>query len=577
MSDGGDQDLQIRIKTEADLAGADQTTAALKQVKTATEDASQANEGLGKSTGSVRGEIREFTRSGAETREILHGLSEAGKGGTDSIRGLATATRGFIGIMRTAAGASGPIGWFILAMGGLLGVFMALKGHAEGAGEGLKKTGEGADKAKTALEAMKKDGLDAVETGLRKIKEGAEDAIKAIDALAKANERISKAETDLQIAKVKAGPGTAEEKEAREAQIRQQAEQSKFTAEQSKIADEIAAKQKESNDLKAKQADLDRVASEAKARADAAALQLLKDQTELAKLPSTFALNQMAVSAAQSPEMAARVEQMQGRRRDLEKATLLGGPLASDLQAQSASSAASADKAAKENTPTLEANAKAIKQLELDRDTNAITRRAQESTESFERSAKLQDELKKNAQEGKTDLAEKLRLEEELRKVRERESTLAGQTKPREGFAGISSDFKDAGIGSAADKGGSAKIVESQTELAAKDKELSVKLAELSAKEELRKKAEDELKASQGDNTNAIREHTSALRDNTAALRAGSGGTIKRGDGTIVAVPPSGIVSGTPTPFEGQSTPFMSPMSEWIDIQNAKAANQVPG
>jgi hypothetical protein len=585
MSDGGDQDLNIRIKTEADLAGANQTADALKKVTDSATDASSASDSLGKSAGSVRSELREFSRSGAETREIIHGLGEASKGGADSIRGMATAARGFFGVLRTGTSAAGPIAWLMIGLGALVGIFMALKGHAEGAGEGLKKTAEGADAAKTALEAMKKDALDSVVTSLEKIKTAADDAIKGIDNLAKARDKIAKSQTDLEIAKIRADTSlTDAEKQQKEFQARQVGEAMEFGAKQADTAKTIAKQQEEIDRQKKEIADRTQVASDARTRAEAAALQLQKDQVELSKLPSATALNQMAVSAAQvgSPEMIARVEQMQGRRGELEKAVGAGGPLVSNLQGQATATQAAADAANKDAQKQIEAEQKKIAEEKLQSQADAAAFRNEQTAQALDQSGKISAELKKNQQEGKADAAEMLRLQEELRKVREKESVIAGTSKPREGFAGIESDFKEAGIGSVDKTGASAKVVESQTELAAKDRELSTKISELSAKEEARKKAEDELKTAHTENTTAIREHTAALRDNTAALRASSGGTIKRGDQTVTVAPNGTAVTsngspltGVPTRTDGQSFPFMDPNGQWGDNMNSAVANGV--
>jgi hypothetical protein len=233
--------LQVHIRSSADLGAVEQSTQAVNRMGTEARE--------------TRSGLHELGRSGLETREIITGLGEASEGGTRGMMGLAHAFRGFIGLMRTAVGASGPIGLAIVAIGTLIGLFLALRGHAEDAGKGLEKTGEGADKAKTSLDKLTDDTLKDLEKQLDAISKGADRAVKEIEELEKAADKVAKAKQELEEAKINASDATPEAKEAAVAALKRQGEQEEFARHQQAIDREIATKQKETADYEKKAKD----------------------------------------------------------------------------------------------------------------------------------------------------------------------------------------------------------------------------------------------------------------------------------------------------------------------------------
>ena len=194
-----DQELQIKITTSADTSGTEAATSGLRDVASAAGEAQKGGEGLGKGLGESRQTLREFSRSGFEVREAIEGIGKASQGGVGAVTGLAHAFRALLGILRGAVGAAGPIGLIALALGALVGLFMALGKHTEEAGDKMKGAGKDADDYGKKLEGLEKTAKKAFEEQLKELQKlheayrqnisDIENAIKRGDELRQADQK----------------------------------------------------------------------------------------------------------------------------------------------------------------------------------------------------------------------------------------------------------------------------------------------------------------------------------------------------------------------------------------------------
>jgi len=126
-------ELEILIRTVADVRGLQLTESELKKVAGATVKVGDAGKGAGKTLG-------ELNRAGAGASQILSGLEQAAQGGVQGLFGLAQATRGFITVARTAVASTGPVGILITVLGLAAGAFLSLRGSSKQAGDEIDKT-----------------------------------------------------------------------------------------------------------------------------------------------------------------------------------------------------------------------------------------------------------------------------------------------------------------------------------------------------------------------------------------------------------------------------------------------------
>lgn len=125
-----DPKLDISITTSADTSGAKQATEALKGTGAAAAEAGSKTKVAG---GQAKEGFDKFSKAGNDAASVVNNLETASKGGVAGLFGLANAMRQLIGIVRTAAAASGPIGLLVTVLGTLVGLFLALKANSQAA------------------------------------------------------------------------------------------------------------------------------------------------------------------------------------------------------------------------------------------------------------------------------------------------------------------------------------------------------------------------------------------------------------------------------------------------------------
>jgi hypothetical protein len=239
------QELQIKIRTTAENRGATEAKQALDSVAQAAQKAgtqtntagTNAAKGLervssaakragadtdtaGKTAAKGLGEMQ---RAGNSASQMFNGLEAASRGGIQGIMGLAQATRGFIGLVRTAVISTGPLGVLVTVLGLAAGAMMALRGRTKEAADELGKTGKASDdlKAKlTELETKAKESLQRHTDEVKKLAAAYGDVVKAIDAaeqrIAQANDRAVRqqlAQIDLEEQQALGAAKTDEERE----------------------------------------------------------------------------------------------------------------------------------------------------------------------------------------------------------------------------------------------------------------------------------------------------------------------------------------------------------------------------
>jgi hypothetical protein len=245
-----DTELQINIKTTADLSGAKATEDSLKGLGQAASDAGkQGASGASEIKGLGR-EVKELSHLGHDAERVMDGLARGGLGG------LAQAGTGAARIIKALALSFGPLGWAALAVGTLVGAFFALKDSAteanktledtkkdtEGAARALSEAKKSSDEAEKSLKNLAENGAkDAAEAG-KLLEESFVKAERAITRAAEAAAKVRKAENELQLAKIDAAEqGGKLTPEAADA--------ARFAAKKVQAHGDLAAEQKLAKDL----------------------------------------------------------------------------------------------------------------------------------------------------------------------------------------------------------------------------------------------------------------------------------------------------------------------------------------
>jgi hypothetical protein len=245
MSDNS-SDFKIQIDTAANTAGAEQTTAALADLRAeagasaeglqqvGTIAATEVTEGLKDVEGAAEGtgeSLREAGHGAYEGMHLFHGLSSALFEGHVNARQLLGSLRAL-----SMGALTNVFSLAVVAIGLAAEAFMKFREQAE---EVKKTLEEVADRQREHNKALEEMQAEEGKQKLKEIADAAKDeatsldkATKALDAHQQKLDEIANAEMALEIAKVKAGDGTDSEKLMQEALIRRRYAQQKNDTDQ---------------------------------------------------------------------------------------------------------------------------------------------------------------------------------------------------------------------------------------------------------------------------------------------------------------------------------------------------------
>jgi hypothetical protein len=300
------KELQIKIGTTADVAGAEQAERSLEGVAQAGAAAGKGSkvaadqfDFLGKagaqaaagSTDAAKA-LSDLKNAGTGASQVLNGVRVAAQGGISGIFGMAQAVRGLITVVRAGVVSSGPIGLLVIALGTLAGLFLALTGRSKETSDALENTGNASDRLKKKLGELEISAKQSLKEQIERVEQLTSSYDDLIARVTAAEERMRasiKLQTDLKSAQIDrdeqralAGATSAEQREAISRQ---------FGAQRQTFQASVAAAELETRELQAK-------------------LQLQQAQAQLAGLQREKDQSAAGVAAARSAaeETAARAK-----------------------------------------------------------------------------------------------------------------------------------------------------------------------------------------------------------------------------------------------------------------------------
>jgi hypothetical protein len=189
---------------EVAQATRDATKAAEQQARTTTTQATPADrtaavakDAVATATKKSAGTLEELRRAGGPATAIMQGFSQAAAGGVQSVNGLANAGKGVVAAMLGGFGPAGIIATAAGVVGGLVGALIRVKQPAEDAAEGIRAV---VDSTKQIQEA----NLDNLRAQFAEINAQANAAIAQLDAALERKKRIADADTEAEIATIRA-------------------------------------------------------------------------------------------------------------------------------------------------------------------------------------------------------------------------------------------------------------------------------------------------------------------------------------------------------------------------------------
>lgn len=200
-----ENNLEIGIKVNADTRGEKQAVDSVKEV---TNAAKQSGEKAGESAREAAKGFRETGKSAHEASELVRGIGEASQGGVGGILAMAGAARAFFGLLRGAA-AGNPLGWILIALGTIVGLWQAVTSKTKESGDAAKQTSVDFE---TAAEAAKKLGDVQLENLTKKLDALKQGAASFLATLAQADALLDKrdsAQAAAKIATIDANPNLA--------------------------------------------------------------------------------------------------------------------------------------------------------------------------------------------------------------------------------------------------------------------------------------------------------------------------------------------------------------------------------
>lgn len=215
--------LEILIKSVADTTGLRMTTdqaaklnSKLQETERASEKAATAAKAVGSSAADGAKKMGEFQRAGTDASTMLGGLERASRGGIDGILGIATAFRGFIGLVRGAIASTGPLGILVTVLGLAAGAMLTLAGRSREASASLEEV-------KRSAQELAKQKLETLNQQIVLAGKNADDTRQKFEQLQAAAERLDNAEQAAALAEIRADTSLSDaEKARRETAVRRE-------------------------------------------------------------------------------------------------------------------------------------------------------------------------------------------------------------------------------------------------------------------------------------------------------------------------------------------------------------------
>ncbi len=277
-------DLKIQILVEKAGNGDKQAIEELGNLARASDRAAGATKAHAAEAGAAGETIEAFGRKGGHAREAYEGLERVLQGGPRTLFGVASAWRALTGAMAanpfTAIAVVAIALWPVIEK---LGEVFGTTG--ERAKEMAKEMDEAGERAKKRVESIDKLRLDALHAQLDLTRDKGKDALEMLQKVAAAAESIASAKDAADIAAIKAGPGTEEDKTKQIAAIDQ-------GGRERKRAGTLGG-------LDAEDANAAATAAAAKIAAGQAAAEVRKQQTTVARFEQARAANEAAIKAAE--------------------------------------------------------------------------------------------------------------------------------------------------------------------------------------------------------------------------------------------------------------------------------------
>jgi hypothetical protein len=214
LRDAAQQQRDVAAATkEATRAAEQQARTTTTQATPADNAAAKAKEAVATATKRSAGTLDDIRRAGGPATAILQGFSQAAAGGVQSVSGLANAGKGMVAALLGGFGPAGILATAAGVIGGLVVALARVKQPAEDAAAGLKAV---ADRATEIQDAK----LDTLRAQFETINQEAAAAIAQLDAALERKKRIADADTEAEIATIRARQrGGAISKEAADEQV----------------------------------------------------------------------------------------------------------------------------------------------------------------------------------------------------------------------------------------------------------------------------------------------------------------------------------------------------------------------
>lgn len=207
------QELLIRIGIKSDTGQGKQVADTVDKIGGASKKAGAGLADSAKASKELSQELGKTVAVGSATKEFLGAIRDVGKGGAESLFALGRAAISFGNIVKTTLVTSGPVGWAIAALGGLLTAVMLLKDSFGPAGESVAAF-------KERLAELDKANLRALDATLSALSERLKSTKEEADAVRASLDKIDDAEMAAQLAAVKKADLTAAQKDEQELLIR---------------------------------------------------------------------------------------------------------------------------------------------------------------------------------------------------------------------------------------------------------------------------------------------------------------------------------------------------------------------
>lgn len=297
-----DPELNIRVTTESDGSGVEESAKGLNEFKKGAHETS--------------GELRHLLGSAREGKEILKGIGAAASGGAEGVGEMVRALKAVAMVSAHLLGA-GPLGALVIALGLAAGAFVAMSSKAKEGQEGLKGAADEASKLTEELNKLK-------ESGEKSLKPLADEA-KALDQTFRSlEERISAAtgasnrdnESQQELVKSQRDLAKAKELDAAQDDTQRAYIEKKYTAQEhlDDANQHLIETTSRLNDLKVKQAAADDEATQKGGIAAEAAQRLAE-----AHKASTEAVKNAGLATSFYEEVASKKDTPQGVLKAAEK------------------------------------------------------------------------------------------------------------------------------------------------------------------------------------------------------------------------------------------------------------------